>query len=219
LVLRRFRGSAFRYFAGSPIPRLTGSSSACPGSNCAFLEKPLVSDTHNVPDPAPLLVEFRDRLPKGTALDLAMGYGRHALYLAAAGWDVHGIERDPDAVASVRREAARRGVSVRIEQADLDTYRIPRNAYDLVVVFYFLDRALIPQVRDAIKPGGAIVYETFSIENQRRFGRPRRTEFCFQPGELPQSFPGFRVLASREDLVGGQYVAQLVAVKPEAGGG
>ena len=174
-----------------------------------------MGDAHDVSDPAPLLVEFRDRLPKGTALDLAMGYGRHVLYLAAAGWGVHGIERDPDAAAACRGEAERRGLSLRVEQADLDTYRIPANAYDLVVVFYFLDRALIPQIRDAIKPGGAIVYETFTIENQRRFGRPRRTDFCFQPGELAAAFEGFRVLASREDLVGGQYVAQLVAVKPE----
>ncbi|MFZ5877297.1 MAG: class I SAM-dependent methyltransferase [Nitrospirota bacterium] len=178
-----------------------------------------MTDSHDVQDPAPLLVEFRDRLPKGTALDVAMGYGRHALYLAAAGWSVHGIERDPDAVASVRRESERRGLSVRIEQADLDTYCIAPNAYDLVVVFYFLDRALIPQIREAIKPGGAIVYETFGIENQRRFGRPRRAEFCFQPGELAGSFPEFRVLAEREGLVGGQYVAQLVAIKPETVGG
>ncbi|MFZ5863951.1 MAG: class I SAM-dependent methyltransferase [Nitrospirota bacterium] len=178
-----------------------------------------MTNTHDAAEPAPLLVEFRDRLPKGTALDLAMGYGRHALYLAAAGWTVHGIERGPDAVAACRREAQRRGLSVRIEQADLDTYRIPANAYDLIAVFYFLDRALIPQIRDAIKPGGAIVYETFSIENQQRFGRPRRTEFCFQPGELAASFPGFRALASREGLVGGQYVAQLVAIKPEGVGG
>ncbi|HET8759746.1 MAG TPA: class I SAM-dependent methyltransferase [Nitrospiria bacterium] len=178
-----------------------------------------MADLHDVSDPAPLLVEFRDRLPKGAALDLAMGYGRHALYLAAAGWDVHGVERDPDAVSACRREAERRGLSLRIEQADLDAYRIPANAYDLVVVFYFLDRALIPQIRDAIKPGGAIVYETFGIENQRRFGRPRRTDFCFQPGELAAAFAGFRVLASREGLVGGQYVAQLVAIKPEAVGG
>jgi SAM-dependent methyltransferase len=211
--------SWLRPFADSPILRFAGSLVACAGSNWDYSEKPLVSDTHNVPDPAPLLVEFRDRLPKGTALDLAMGYGRHALYLAAAGWDVHGIERDPDAVASCRREAERRGLTLRIEQADLDTYRIPANAYDLVVVFYFLDRALIPQIRDALKPGGAIVYETFTIENQRRFGRPRRTEFCLQPGELRQLFPEFRVLASREELVGGQHAAQLVAIKPEAAGG
>lgn len=171
-------------------------------------------DGHDVPDPAPLLVEFRDRLPKGAALDVAMGYGRHALYLAEAGWKVHGIERDPDAVAACRRAAERRRLSLRVEQADLDTYRIPVAAYDLVTVFYFLDRALIPQIREAIKPGGAIVYETFTIENQQRFGRPKRTGFCLQPGELPRLFEGFDALASREGLVGGQYVAQLVAVKP-----
>ncbi len=175
-----------------------------------------MTDCHDVREPAPLLVEFRDRLPKGAALDLAMGYGRHALYLASAGWTVHGIERDPDAVAACRRQAEQRRLSLRAEQADLDTYRIPASAYDLVVVFYFLDRALIPQIRDALRPGGAIVYETFTIENQQRFGRPQRTEFCLQPGELPTLFEGFSVLTSREGLVGGQYVAQLVAFKPDA---
>jgi SAM-dependent methyltransferase len=175
-----------------------------------------VVDCHDVRDPAPLLVEFRDRLPKGTALDVAMGYGRHALYLAEAGWKVHGVERDPDAVAACRREADRRRLSLRVEQVDLDTYRLAPAAYDLVTVFYFLDRALIPQIREAVKPGGAIVYETFTIENQQRFGRPKRTGFCLQPGELPTLFNGFDLLASREGLVGGQYVAQLVAVKPGA---
>jgi SAM-dependent methyltransferase len=173
-------------------------------------------DCHDVREPAPLLVEFLDRFPKGNALDLAMGYGRHALYLASAGWTVHGIERDPDAVAACRREADRRRLSLRAEQADLDAYRIPSSAYDLIVVFYFLDRALIPQIREALKPGGTIIYETFTIENQQRFGRPKRTEFCLQPGELPLLFDGFTLLASREGLAGGQYVAQLVAVKPGA---
>lgn len=173
-----------------------------------------MTDCHDVREPAPLLVEFKDRLPKGHALDLAMGYGRHALYLASAGWTVHGIERDPEAVAACRREAEQGGLSIRAEQADLDVYRIPAAAYDLVVVFYFLDRGLIPQIREAIKPGGAIVYETFTVENQQRFGRPKRTGFCLQPGELPRLFEGFTVLASREGLVGGPFVAQLVAVKP-----
>jgi SAM-dependent methyltransferase len=160
------------------------------------------------------LTEFRDRLPKGDALDIAMGYGRHAIYLAEAGWNVHGIDRDPEAVAACRREAELRRLSLLAEQVDLDTYRIPAAAYDLVTVFYFLDRALVPQIREAIKPGGAIVYETFTIENQQRFGRPRRTGFCLQPGELPTLFDGFTALASREGVVGGQFVAQLVAVKP-----
>lgn len=178
-----------------------------------------MTDCHDVREPAALLAEVRDRLPKGNALDLAMGYGRHALYLAEAGWTVHGVERDPDAVASCRREAEQRHLSLRVEQADLDAYQIPTAAYDLVVVFYFLDRGLVPQIREAIRPGGAVVYETFTIENQQRFGRPKRTGFCLQPGELPALFAGFTALVSREGLVGGQYVAQLVALKPGATGG
>lgn len=169
---------------------------------------------HDGREPAALLVEFRDRLPKGRALDVAMGYGRHALYLAAAGWEVDGVERDAEAIAACREEARRRGLSINVIEADLDVYRLPASTYDLVTCFYFLDRALIPQIRDALKPGGVIVYETFGIENQRRFGTPRRAEFCLQPNELLTLFEGFLVMDVREGLVGGQYAASLVASKP-----
>ena len=52
-----------------------------------------MGERHDGKDPAEILVEYRERLPKGKALDVAMGYGRHALYLAAAGWEVDGIEQ------------------------------------------------------------------------------------------------------------------------------
>lgn len=173
-----------------------------------------MSDRHEVRQPSSWLVEHRDRLPKGAALDVAMGYGRHAFCLAEAGWTVHGIERDPEAVAACREEARRRGLTIRIEQADLETHRLPVAAYDLITCFFYLDRALIPQLREALKPGGAIVYETFSIEHRRRFGAPGRIEFCLQPNELTALFSGFAVMSAREGLVDGQYVSSLVAIKP-----
>ncbi len=168
---------------------------------------------HDGKVPAEILVEYRDRLPKGRALDVAMGYGRHALYLAAAGWEVDGIERDPEAIAACREEAGRRGLSIHVQEADLERERPPVATYDLVICFYYLDRALIPHLRATLKPGGVIVYETFTIENQKRFGTPRRTEFCLQPGELTALFEGFSVIDAREGLVRGQYVASLVARK------
>jgi SAM-dependent methyltransferase len=174
-----------------------------------------MGERHDGKAPAEILVEYRDRLPKGKALDVAMGSGRHALYLAAAGWEVEGIERDPEAIAACREDAGRRGLSIRIQQADLETVRLPIATYDLVTCFYYLDRALIPQLRATLKPGGVIVYETFTIENQRRFGTPRRTEFCLQPNELSALFAGFSVIDAREGLVRGQYVAGLVARKPD----
>lgn len=173
-----------------------------------------MTDRHDAHTPSALLIEYRDRLPKGTALDVAMGYGRHALYLAEAGWTVHGIERDPDAVASCRAEAARRGVTIHIQQADLETLQLPVAAYDVITCFFYLDRALIPQLRAALKPGGVIVYETFSIEHRRRFGVPGRSEFCLQPNELTTLFGGFAVMGAREGLVNGQYVSSLVAINP-----
>lgn len=171
---------------------------------------------HDVEQPSAVLVRHRDRLPKGKALDVAMGYGRHARYLAEAGWEVDGIERDPEAIASVGADARQRGLPIRTIQADLETHRLPIAAYDLVVCFFYLDRALIPQLRETLKPGGVIVYETFTIENQHRFGKPGRTEFCLQPNELLSLFRGFEVLEAREGMVNGQYVASLVARKGAA---
>jgi len=175
-----------------------------------------MTSCHDVEQPSPVLVRHRDRLPKGRALDVAMGYGRHARYLAEAGWDVDGIERDPEAVAAVEADARRRGLPIRVIRADLGTYALPVAVYDLVICFFYLDRGLIPQLRQAVTPGGVIVYETFSIENHRRFGKPGRTEFCLQPNELLSLFSGFEVLEAREGLVDGQYLASLVARRTES---
>lgn len=170
--------------------------------------------------PAAFLVEHRHLLPpRGRALDVAMGTGRNALYLASLGYEVTGIDVSGVAVERCRREAARRGLPVEALRVDLESYELPRGAYDIVIDFYYLQRDLAPQLEAALRPGGVLVFESFTTE-QRRFGwGPQNDEFLLGPGELRSLFPGLEVLAYREGLVdserGMKAVAGLAARKPE----
>jgi hypothetical protein len=65
-------------------------------------------------------------------------------------------------------------------------------------VSYFLDRAIIPALIAALRPGGLIFYQTFT--NQRVSGRgPQRAEFRLGEQELLQLFSGIKILLYREE--------------------
>ncbi len=168
--------------------------------------------------PASFLVEHRNLLPAGgRALDVAMGTGRNALYLASLGNEVTGIDVSGVAVEHCQREAARRGLRIEAVQADLESYELPRAEYDIVIDFYYLQRALAARLERALRPGGVLVFESFTTE-QRQFGwGPQNDEFLLRPGELREMFAGLEVLVYREGLVesdrGMKAVAGLVGRK------
>jgi SAM-dependent methyltransferase len=173
--------------------------------------------------PASFLVEHRDLLPRTRrcrALDVAMGTGRNALYLASLGYEVTGIDVSGLAVERCGREAARRGLRIEAVQADLEAYDLPAAAYDVVIDFYYLQRDLAPALVTALRPGGILVFESFTRE-QRRFGwGPQQEAYLLKPGELRSLFPALEVLAYREGVVdsdrGKKAVAGLVARKAKA---
>jgi SAM-dependent methyltransferase len=171
--------------------------------------------------PADFLVEHRQLLPpQGEALDVAMGTGRNALYLASLGYAVTGIDVSGVAVERCRAEAERRGLRIEVVQADLESYHLPREAFDVVIDFYYLQRELASALVAALRPGGVLVFESFTTE-QRRFGwGPVQDAFLLRPGELRSLFAGLEELVYREGLVesqsgrGTKAVAGLVARKP-----
>ena len=170
--------------------------------------------------PAAFLVEHHHLLPeRGRGLDVAMGTGRNALYLASLGYEVTGIDVSGVAVERCREEAERRGLRIEAVRADLGSYRLPSEAYDVIIDFYYLQRELAPALVAALRPGGVLVFESFTTE-QRRFGwGPQQEEFLLRPGELRTLFPGLEELVYREGLVesqsgrGTKAVAGLVARK------
>lgn len=163
--------------------------------------------------PAPWLIDNADLLPRGgTVLDLACGRGRHALLLASAGFDVHAVDRDPDKVEFVQATAARLRLSLTCAVVDLETDPPPMlpDGCDVVLVFNYLHRPLMPALRAALKPGGRLFYETFTTQQAQR-GHPRNPAFLLEAGELPELVAPLTVLRSREGEFDGRFVASVVA--------
>lgn len=168
--------------------------------------------------PASLLVENRRLLPSaGRALDVAMGTGRNALYLASLGLEVVGIDISPVAVERCRRKAERQGLKVMPMLANLKSYDLPKAAYDLIINFYYLERSLSPRLVEALKPDGVLAFETFTI-GQLAFGwGPTNPEWLLQPGELRRMFPTLETLLYREGVFdserGKKAIASLIGRK------
>lgn len=156
---------------------------------------------HQLIAPTPWLVENFHLLPKGVALDIAMGNGRNAVFLATRGFDVDGVDVDPEVVAQARCTARRFHAPIRAVVGNVEdgTYILPMESYDVIVVFNFLHRPLFRDVIDGLKPGGVVVYQTY-LEDQARFGRPTNPAHLLKKGELAEVFSSFEILREHERI-------------------
>ena len=153
-------------------------------------------------------------LPKGRVLDVAMGAGQNAIYLAKMGFEVEGIDISPEAVGSALELARKSGVNIRAQVADLEKeYHIEKGAYEVIICFKYLQRSLIPQIKDGLCKGGIVVYETFIVD-QARFGKPKNPDYLLRHNELLDMFRDFRCLRYREGIVEDRKaVASIIAEK------
>lgn len=179
------------------------------------------------PPPANFLVHQLPHLPtKGKVLDVAAGTGRHALFLASLGYQVEAVDRDIQALAQLSSTAhARNFTELTTRTVDLEPPppqrpNLGQDAYDVILVFFYLTRPLFPHIMNALKPGGLLLYETFLIDNHLHHHHPRRREFCLLHNELIRLTFDVRVLYYDEGPhkadhdAKSVYTAQLVAQKP-----
>lgn len=149
--------------------------------------------------------------------DLACGRGRNALAVAARGHPVLGIDRSREHLEILARAAAARGVRVQGLRADLEAgHGIPLAAGSCgaILVFRFLFRPLAPAIVETLRPGGLLLYETFTTAQPTLGWGPHNPDFLVQPGELPRLFPELQVLESWEGISDGarpEAVARLAA--------
>jgi tellurite methyltransferase len=165
--------------------------------------------------PARWLVDHADALPvTGDALDVASGSGRNAFWLAARGLTTLAIDRSAPAIAGIRDTARRLHLPLRAEIVDLETddAALPVAAYDVIVVVHYLHRALFPALRAALRPGGVLVYETFTRAQAQR-GKPTNPAFLLEPGELRSLVAPLVVLFEREGEFEGKMLASVIAAR------
>lgn len=155
--------------------------------------------------------------PRGRALDVAMGEGRNALFLASHGFEVVGVDRAPTAVERALSLAAEAGLALTAEVGDLEAgYAIAAGGFDVVVVSYYLQRDLFGALQAGLRPGGVLVYETHTVDHAKY--RPMRDDFLLRPNELLHAFPALRVLRYRDvdDPDARRAYASLVALMAPA---
>ncbi|MBI2712458.1 MAG: methyltransferase domain-containing protein [Bdellovibrio sp.] len=150
----------------------------------------------------------------GRALDLAMGEGRNAVFLAERGFNVDGVDISEVAIRKAKRLAKEKGVLVTPILADLNTYVIRSNTYDVILNFDFLQPALIPQIKKGLKKGGLVAYENYTVEQlMNSYGYPVRRDLLLKKGELKALFKDFQILVYREYNDGKEAKATLIARK------
>ena len=95
------------------------------------------------------------------------------MWLAERGLEVRAVDRDAEAVAALANEASRRGLPIRVELVDLeaDDGVLGRDPADVIVVVHYLHRRLFPSLISALRPGGLLIYETFTQAQAMR-GNP-----------------------------------------------
>jgi len=162
--------------------------------------------------PTKLVVDIAETLAPGTAIDLACGAGRHALYLAERGWAVTAVDGSETAIELVRLRSAERGLQVHTQAADLTApaFAMLPASFDLIVIAYYLQRDLFAKVKEAARPGGVVVAIAHTPEPGEVWSEKRAA-----PGELRRFFNGWEVLWTYEgpsrDPVHRRPVAEIAA--------
>ena len=157
-------------------------------------------------EPNAFLKSKADLLKPGqTALSIADGEGRNGVFLAEQGLDVLAMDFSPTALAKSQALARQRGVTIRTEQADLDTWRWPAGAIDVVVAIFFqfcappLRTRVFDSITRALKPGGLLLMEGYTPKQREyKTGGPSEVENLYTRKLLEQSFADFSSVEIRE---------------------
>ena len=163
-------------------------------------------------EPASFVRTSLKLLPRGRALDLGMGEGRNAAFLAKNGWWVDGVDISEVAIRKAKKLAQENGVSLNTFNADLGHYEIEPESYEVVMCIEFFLRGLLPKIRRGVEPGGVFLMETNAAPHPGVGGESR--DHSPRPGELKAAFQGWDVLVYRES---GSRI-QMAVKKPLKGG-
>lgn len=173
------------------------------------------NDKHtNSPYPdisSPLLIEHIEEFRVGRALDIACGTGRHSRFLRDRGFIVDSVDFSDVALLGLKDEP-----NIIPKEVDLDSYKIEPNKYDLIVNIHFLQRRLFPYIKESLKVGGAIFFETFLEDSRTPLASFSNRDHLLRKNELLHAFISLDVIYYSEKRVTkfnneDAYLASLIA--------
>jgi len=149
-------------------------------------------------NPNEFLIEMSKGRKPGTALDVGMGQGRNAIWLAQQGWDVTGFDPAERAVALAQQTAQKLGVRIKTEVKGMEEFDFGEKRWDMIILSYVGAREMAATFQRALKPGGVLVVEAFHRDATK--GRSIGGGVVFDTGELPKLFSDLRVVRYEEPI-------------------
>lgn len=142
-------------------------------------------------NPSTLVLETTANLPTGLALDIGMGNGRNAVYLARKGWKVTGIDVSREAIKQAQTAAGKVGATIEANVARFEDIPPYRGRYDLILCMYVSNVATrnATKIIDMLKPGGILIVEGPHVDARTLPGQDG-----YKTNELLRAFGRLRVL-------------------------
>lgn len=148
----------------------------------------------------------------GAALDIAGGLGRHALWLARRDWKVTVVDISDVAIAKLRQAAADLNLDIKLCVGDASNFNFEPASFDLIVLFYHMDRRLFPTMLSALKIGGVLISKMSLQWNASEKSAAPPNNLLYRR-ELPSLFPEINVLHHEERPVRDRGVVEFVGRK------
>ena len=174
--------------------------------------------------PSAFLIEATSNLKPGKALDVGMGQGRNAVYLAQHGWDVTGFDISQKALDASHLNAEKAGAHIRTIKSSYDKFDFGTEKWDLIVLIFAWAPVSEPdfatRLHTSLRRGGKIVFEHFIEDSERPYAGSVR---ALQPGKLRTYFEDFRIERYKEEEGIGDYggpgsrLVRMVAQKKPLG--
>jgi len=123
------------------------------------------------------LVQTLNIAPPVRILDCPCGYGRHAIELAARGFDVTGVDLSELQIEEGRRIATEANVAINLVQSDARGLPFPDGSFDLVLNLFLSfgyfeqeseNEAMMRELVRVLKPGGRILIDQWNREYEIR---------------------------------------------------
>lgn len=157
-----------------------------------------------------------EHLRRGRTLDVGMGEGRNAVFLAQNGFGpVEGIDCSSVAVEKAKKLAAEKGATIDVKSQNLDFFLMPLMKYDTILMTYFRPQArFFSEIRRGLVNGGTFLLEAYTVDQVKAAPNPNLDfEECYKPGEVLSHLKDLRVLYYKEIPDGNHHTVQLIAKK------
>ena len=164
-------------------------------------------------EPVPFLKQNVHLLPKGKVLDIAIGEGRNGVYLATQGFEVVGLDISEKGLAKAHQLAKQNGVTIETRVVDLENHQLEKNAYDVILLMYYMQRDLWPQINDALKPGGMAIIETYNVDHLKH--QKFNPKWLLKSNELLEAFKDMKVIRYQAYEDSDQAYSSIIVQKTE----